>query len=642
MRIKGLNPLVFPAETNGRFTLLVLSAFFLTFWIVTFTASALFTRTTGRLPLLSILQGQNAVNNEVMAGTDDVYSLSNEELAALVEGWRDVHLENWKLYFLEGSPSFLWVMLLLGISGVIYRITPAFIRWRQGLRPFATENDRAMWDSYCHIVAETGLDFTPTILLDNFYMGEPSGQAFGRKHNYQLRLTAGQLLHIRSREKFKALIAHELGHLANGDVERTYFAQAIWLAFILVVVGVILTALIIEFFIPAQEPTVNVRDLFQPLSLIGTVGIVTLIWVRLLRIREFYADWWAVQWNTEQTWKAILQDKSEKEERRPWWRRIRPFEPSARSRYEMLEKPLKLFRVSWDLPLLVGVTLAYLVVSVPLFVFHVFILITFGLEVVFYTFLPSLLSFSVGGQFVFLLVFLFIRLGLPLLAFSLALGVMAYTLVHTLGVQVQRETMADLAEGVHQIRSYGKLLVPAGVLSIGLQIGFFISPLNSLRLRGGWALVWLLFCMILVWLWLAFTRALTQITIGSHVGSAKPVRWQSFINKLSTGSLVVVLFPVASVFVTGLIFNSQPTLLETGMITGDSPIIFWLMTNLVLLLIAVAYVAVALIIIAVLYLWRFARTPLPCPECEEPVAQRIVIGQVCQHCHTLLAPWAYI
>ncbi|MFY1594790.1 M48 family metalloprotease [Micromonospora sp. WMMD737] len=67
--------------------------------------------------------------------------------------------------------------------------------------------------------------------------GTPSGQAFGLPGRRRIQLDAG-LLVLRATEPsvFRAVVAHELAHLRNRDVDVTYLTIAVWRAFLLVAV----------------------------------------------------------------------------------------------------------------------------------------------------------------------------------------------------------------------------------------------------------------------------------------------------------------------------------------------------------------------------------------------------------------------
>ncbi|MER7459257.1 M48 family metalloprotease [Micromonospora sp. NPDC126480] len=67
--------------------------------------------------------------------------------------------------------------------------------------------------------------------------GAPSGQAFGLPGRRRVHLDAGLLvLRATDRPAFRAVVAHELAHLRNRDVDLTYLTISIWRAFLLVAV----------------------------------------------------------------------------------------------------------------------------------------------------------------------------------------------------------------------------------------------------------------------------------------------------------------------------------------------------------------------------------------------------------------------
>ncbi|WP_158610817.1 M48 family metalloprotease [Micromonospora endolithica] len=69
------------------------------------------------------------------------------------------------------------------------------------------------------------------------HRGTPSGQAFGLPGRRRIQLDAGALvLRATDRPAFRAVVAHELAHLRNRDVDLTYLTIAVWRAFLLVAV----------------------------------------------------------------------------------------------------------------------------------------------------------------------------------------------------------------------------------------------------------------------------------------------------------------------------------------------------------------------------------------------------------------------
>ena len=61
------------------------------------------------------------------------------------------------------------------------------------------------------------------------------GQAFGYRGAYAVALSGGLVRQFyRQRSVFRGVVLHELAHIHNGDVDKTYFALALAAAFVVV------------------------------------------------------------------------------------------------------------------------------------------------------------------------------------------------------------------------------------------------------------------------------------------------------------------------------------------------------------------------------------------------------------------------
>jgi len=220
--------------------------------------------------------------------------------------------------------------------------------------------------------------------------------------------------------------------------------------------------------------------------------------------------------------------------------------------------------------------------------------------------------------------------------------------VSTLGIQIQRETIADLANDTSHLRSYLRLWIPAVLLALGLEIGFFITPPGLFAPKSLLALLltplWFISFTILTWLWLAYTRALTQILIGTRMGDRPPTGHSRIINVISAISASVLYAPALFALITVQVAG-QP-LPETLVPPGTNPDEFFgLMFGfsiVMLLLPAMAYFLGALLSVAGLHIaLQFVQPFRRCPECDETTQHKITVGQTCEYCGSDLAAWIY-
>ncbi|QGN48697.1 M48 family metalloprotease [Micromonospora sp. WMMD558] len=127
------------------------------------------------------------------------------------------------------------------------------------------------------------------------HRGAPSGQAFGLPGRRRIHLGAGLLvLRATDRPAFRAVVAHELAHLRNRDVDLTYLTISIWRAFLFVAVLPPLLVLLLfttsrgwTWRSPVDALAGNARLLGAMLAL---TCLVYLLRNSVLRARETYAD----------------------------------------------------------------------------------------------------------------------------------------------------------------------------------------------------------------------------------------------------------------------------------------------------------------------------------------------------------------
>ncbi len=274
-----LNPFTFPSDTDMRFVVLIVSIM----------ASSLFIyNLLSNVALFNIFKqsGLCALNNPTFRAalhTKDTHTL--EEANLIIWKCQTPYLKPHILYIVSG------VILTLVTAIVIYWFTPLLIILRKRLVPLCTQEvpeiEEYLLSLFDEIKLNTGTRFMISSL--NFTSG---AQAFGHLGRYYIALTGGLItLFSTDRTAFRAIILHELAHLKNKDVDKTYFAIAIWWAF----VAVAIIPLIIVY---------SQHLLFTYPSLIVHIILLTLLVYlnrnAILRVREFYADVRASTWEHSQ------------------------------------------------------------------------------------------------------------------------------------------------------------------------------------------------------------------------------------------------------------------------------------------------------------------------------------------------------
>lgn len=127
------------------------------------------------------------------------------------------------------------VALLLIVAGGIYLAFPTWKRWRKRLVPLPPEDLPDVTAELANLRREARLARQPAFVWNPLNpMSE--GLAFGRLGRYSLALTGGLVKQFYTDlPAFRAVIRHELAHLRNVDVDKTYFSIAVWWAFVITV-----------------------------------------------------------------------------------------------------------------------------------------------------------------------------------------------------------------------------------------------------------------------------------------------------------------------------------------------------------------------------------------------------------------------
>ncbi|MBB4764148.1 M48 family metalloprotease [Amorphoplanes digitatis] len=128
------------------------------------------------------------------------------------------------------------VVVLLGAATVAYLTHPWWIVRRRRLRSLTADGQAALVGDLDRLSRQIGLPRPPDWRLAP-YAGTAGGQAFGLPWHRYVQIDAGLvILRATSPAEFRAVVLHELAHLRNSDVDKTYFAVGTWRAFVVVVV----------------------------------------------------------------------------------------------------------------------------------------------------------------------------------------------------------------------------------------------------------------------------------------------------------------------------------------------------------------------------------------------------------------------
>jgi hypothetical protein len=215
----------------------------------------------------------------------------------------------------------------------------------------------------------------------------------------------------------------------------------------------------------------------------------------------------------------------------------------------------------------------------------------------------------------------------------------AYYVSQAVGVQMQRQAILHLLEERRGCGVYLRLLLPAFLLAVGLQIGLIITPLGLLAPLWNdqsWLLlaampVWIPAVTLLMWLWLIYARYFGARVVGRQGGNQPP----TWTRRVYTLGMTLVLWAMLAPVIIGQAMLSALTLGE-----GPAP----LPGEAILIAVGVALGVFLLLGIgtwAILGLMRVVR-PTRCGSCGAPAPAGLFAGDRCQTCGHPIAAWLYV
>ncbi|GAA0571306.1 hypothetical protein GCM10010172_64710 [Paractinoplanes ferrugineus] len=120
------------------------------------------------------------------------------------------------------------------LTVVLYLLHPWWLVRSRRMRPLTDPDVVAELD---RLATEAGLEPAPEWLLGP-YSAAGGGQAFGLPWCYRVCLDVGLLVRYElDLDGFRSVVRHELAHLTNRDVGRTYLTVALWWSFVVLAVS---------------------------------------------------------------------------------------------------------------------------------------------------------------------------------------------------------------------------------------------------------------------------------------------------------------------------------------------------------------------------------------------------------------------
>jgi hypothetical protein len=306
-----LNPFLFPSDTDFRFALLILAIVCSSLYI--YQSIYFYITNTNWLGRIGATYAECVVNQSAALAAHDrimsqtyannigdflstgTYGPLAQDLFSIATPYDDCV----KSYVLLQSAWMLGgVAAILLLAFGLYWTEPARKLHRDRLQQLSAEDAPEVLQDLEELVRQAGLKRAPTFVwrpLD----ASSGGLAFGRAGRYYLALSGGLVssFYIDPRN-FRAVVRHELAHLKNADVDKTYFALAAWQAFL--ILGLLPFLLTRPFRLVADLHHYGIYFGMTLFSVIVMTGMVYLFRNSVLRAREAYADVRASFWDGPQ------------------------------------------------------------------------------------------------------------------------------------------------------------------------------------------------------------------------------------------------------------------------------------------------------------------------------------------------------
>ncbi len=621
-----INPFIFPSETNARFSLFLLSVFFLGIWIITFIPSL--------LPDTIAAYWENAYQ-----AIGQNYDLSSPQILPEL-------LQQIKAGAIIPVVIGVWLSVLWALIQFFYKkqVNEIIIDSKASQDP----KNKAVTEQIKQLALQVDIA-EPEVYLSPSKMSE-EGLAFGFKGAQKIIIGGKIGLGLKmphTRVRSIALILHELGHIANKDVYRSHLALALWktlqwivfpiialLSFMNLLSGIINKA---DQGFDGEEikriVMINIPTVLREWVILGGLFIVFhLMYANILRVREYFADWRAGIWGARNVLIQIFQSSTPIS--RPYWvdqlknqwrqstafldftqsafkHWVQRYHPTPDQRRAALLNPNLLYKLHPELGVIVGFSLALAVLGV----YPVLFTVLYFTKILCYGLILSAAQFK--SQTILTLGYPFV---LCLIYFTTAviLWKIGRIFFNSIGLQLTKDIIAHYSS--HETYPKKKIVYVALYMTIGLEVGKWFTPLSEFNLQGWdvWAGVFLvsnlvIFLLNLAWMWFVYIIA-KQSFMYAQEYIVKRYHYITFFS-----ALLLMLFYAGFILLRSTIIN-QP--LKSVATTGAIGVG-------VGLLLVIVFTGVALITMRL----RFPRKS-ECAHCDSTVPAGTLLGKTCPHCHT--------
>lgn len=400
------------------------------------------------------------------------------------EGSSDLRLEKGSImtYAKPLIVPLISTLLLFAVATMIFLQYPNYLKTRSNYNQLDSEK-LFEFHQYVQNVSSSLLKKSPEVLITSSLM-TANAQAFGTGIKNFLKLDGGlRLLQMKSKRMFDAILHHELGHIINKDVAKTYYSVSIWYAvigiFALPLIGLLLVVFYQGVFLKLSGRGINVgvlseilmHNLPQLLKAFAQMFLLfgTVIFFRnnVLKFREYFADLRAESFGYKDELLNILSRVRDK--KKTVLDRIKSYHPTSAERTSILQDPSRLFSISLAMSFFTGVLQSFIVNGL------FFPLLNFGLLISVLT-TPGLDSGSLGLTTFIIIVSIII----PFLIIFLASPLLAIPVSGSIGLQSMKSSYShSITKGANGITIKDYLLVPL-LFIFGNEIGYMLQPISNL------------------------------------------------------------------------------------------------------------------------------------------------------------------
>jgi Zn-dependent protease with chaperone function len=203
-------------------------------------------------------------------------------------------------FLLSGYVSLEALALLISLSilGIWYIYSEYPGKLIKELNPKEISEFQEMNEIFKRIISNLDLGpKKPKILIYNPKPTKNDIFAFGRQNDFYIAIPSGLAVKIKNEpEIYKTAVLHDLSHIVNRDVTKTYLTLSAWSFFLCYTFFYFLVILFSLLTVEEYPPSVRlVSHLLLGISLL--IIIIYFTKNSILRIREFYADQRAASWD---------------------------------------------------------------------------------------------------------------------------------------------------------------------------------------------------------------------------------------------------------------------------------------------------------------------------------------------------------